>query len=214
MYTPFEGEAFFAAYDADRLDALADLSLRCVGGVLPAPLARAMTPALDALAAPAIPFSTPHSTIAALRTARLAAAQDDSDPMPADLSAPIETVPCLNALLTAADNDATTAGPWLEFFIHRYEVAKRIRADYNREHGLGAPLTDPAPYALLAAALGLACRQTVDHKYLNTLFKLGDLLSSARSRAETANTAGLCAAALVLERLAFNNLMQRQGLGL
>jgi hypothetical protein len=214
MYTPFEGDTFFAAYDADRLDALADFSLRCSGGALPGPLARAMAPALEALEAPAVPFPTPRSTVAALRAARFTAGPETPAPLPAGPTASIETVPCLNALLTAVDNDADAAGPWLEFFIHRYEVAKQIRADYNRERGPGDPLTDPAPYALLAAALGLACRQAVDHKYLNTLFKLGDLLSSARSRTETANAAGLCAAALVLERLAFNDLMQRQGLGL
>lgn len=210
MYTPFAGEGFFAAHAADRASALAGLLTQCEAtpAVLPGPLARAMPAALRDLARTRMPQGAPPLP-AALNGQWFVAGPGAAPALPDSPADPLDTPAALATLLAVAAQDATRAWPWLEFFIHRFEVAKRLRAGYNHGPTLAEPLTTLAPYALLASALGLACRGSLDHKFLNTMLKLGDLISSARHRADRdPDTAGLCAAALALELLGIGQLMK------
>jgi hypothetical protein len=199
-YSEVYGQPFLDAYRADRDEALATVDRR-LDERATGPRATAWDALLAALSW--AETDDPDAYLTPLGNA------PDFEELPDPESAPVETVPVLAALAgygTDHPPDGATATDWLDHFVTRFEIDKRLAAGYDT-NGTGTQQSAPEiAYPLLALASLLQHGRTGNLKHLNVALKLCDLLSSKRETLEGTNTLALARLAIAEERGAVRSL--------
>ncbi len=154
MYTPFDGEYFLDSYIEDRRLRLARLTMK--GNC-----------------------SHPRGSNKPLADAALATASTERP----DVFSPVEPIRLkhlLEALLgVLANGDYAAALPWLERVIQRFEVSKKLYAEYMPGFRKGkGEARDLTLYVEFALCMALAYELSKHLQYLSTLLKLNDILLS------------------------------------
>jgi len=123
-----------------------------------------------------------------------------------------QTTTALNLLHAWNQRDMHAVFEQADALVHAFEIRKRIHAAYN---SLYKPI-DPEDfrsldaYAALAVVLGLATRDRVHLRYLNTLLKINDTLLSVENEMND-SVRVLSLHALNLELLSIERLMAEKG---
>ena len=213
MYPPLHGAAFFPAYKESRCAAL---DVLFAGGAHEGKCALPLKVALAAEEACRMPESEvlmpPLSWRRALRAEVLARAEDDSLNLP-DINgrqpALVQTATVLDALLNALPEQGVATAAWVDFFLERFEITKRLYTAYALPSRKGEGKYDSyALYMRLALLLGTLCFYKEDLRGLNTLLKLNDVLCSAAEELH-GQEALMTACALMLETACAARLRQR-----
>ena len=101
---------------------------------------------------------------------------------------------------------------WLSLFIKKYEVSKKIYAEYNsRWEKISADYKIIENYVLLALNIAIFYKNSKNLKFLNTLLKLNDILCGMKEDVPE-NHRHLFCLALYLELDAIKNLASKKGL--
>lgn len=110
------------------------------------------------------------------------------------------------------DDDATA---WLDRFIKRYEITKRLHTQYDSNH---RPMTERTTsyeaYPLLALVALVHHHRTGNLKYLNGALKLCDVISSHRPGSIAPSTAGLATVAVQEEYGTIRSLAEEFGVSI
>lgn len=207
MYTPYEGREFLAAFLAHRR-AAAQALLR-------------QRPATTAERPPDVVLAE-EFTAAALSERRATAdvqrhlrSMEVLPARPGEVSVDTRGVllDLWQAYLYLPDDGDRLAAPWLEFFLKRFEVTKKIYSSYSA--ALKPSTHDYRNldhYASLAALITYRYRVTRDIRLLNSSIKLIDLLLSVDNSALSAAARLFVLAALRMETASVQELARAHGI--
>ena len=214
MYTPFEEADFFQAYADKRKAVIEACSADGVAERVPDFIKSGIDRCLDELVRAEGAFSLPENTVTSMRA--MLSNVEWVTPVAAELHEPVDhffSVPVVESLLALGENHDETQHQWLEWFIHRFEVAKCLRDEYNISAGRhGEKSVDLDLYVTFALLLVWKTYQRNDYKYLNALLKVCDLLCSVIGSEEAVDAnRSLIAVVLVLERFVVFRECTRQG---
>lgn len=189
MYTAFEGTPFLRAYFASRLDAIQNLN-QCDG--VSSPDEKLFNIAFAKINENFIPFFSEG-----LGTAPFFISSDSVKDITEDdklslvqlaqrtaefsTESAVVTSDLLESVIAAQVLDLSLAETklWLDRLIQRFEVSKKLFAFYPPGFRRGEGANDVIRlYCLMALSLSLFYSKSLELKYLNTLLKVCDLLSS------------------------------------
>ena len=112
-----------------------------------------------------------------------------------------------SAIYAPADFEQVSQ-PWIEFFLKRYEVTKRIYTAYGADlKPVGRCFTLVENYSLLATLFSYMCLSSKDLSILNTVLKLIDLIASQKLESQTPLTMLSSLIALEVESILITQLM-------
>jgi len=101
----------------------------------------------------------------------------------------------------------------LDFFVHKYEVFKKLFPIYNRETNRRSGLhTDMEIYALLSVACLLYYKKCANLKHLNCSLKINDMLCSRAEKLITMPEIFLFHLSIRYERSVVLEIMEREGI--
>lgn len=225
MYTPFEGTEFFTSYRKERRRCRQILAASLTSFNLMSfsaqTICRRGIQDLGDFALTELPIRE-GSRAEGIRSAVLPKSipQPQQDrPLP-DPGSKVHVEELLASLLDRVRASSTLmtdeARAWLDRLASRYEVTKRIYAEYEPGFRKGAGCFDHVDaYAVTAFLFGAFCMSDMNLKYVNVLLKLNDLTCSViGTDSFNASPAGHAAAyfALIYEHRHTANLMKEQNL--
>jgi|GEM_PF-2289620 len=215
MYTPFEGSDFFASYSESRIKCLYHIVSQFSGKKVsvPALAVEFFNQGLVGLENCSGSFKPASELVEGLQFVceALLKAEAKDAVLPSDkdhfISESVFEV-LFELASTPGDNEFYQ---WLEWFTHRFEVAKCIRIEYNVGDGKhGEKSTDLIHYGLLASLLAISVFRSGDYKHLNVLLKVNDLMCSVIEEDWQEELLVLPCLAIILELVVIHNACQQE----